>query len=383
MMKLLPLLLALFACQLLMPMQALATLSYAQAYRMLKADRSPIVHELPCGEREILMAMLALEAGRSSEALDLLDNPSVGKDPVASRIRAEAYRRQSIQAAVRAGKYAHAVAKDIDKLKHAGIELAPAKQRLQAFIDRVEGAAGQIFAVAAHPGPSVIPQAHNSKVTLLASVRRAIDSWRRDWQSRNADAYLSHYDAQFGTGKYDFASWSAYKRRVNGKKSYIRIGISKFRLISGPARVPQGEAVLVGFKQQYKSSNYSANGSKQLYLVRKRPGAPWLILSEGNVVHVPVVARQRVEHDGAAIGPLVWTINLASFTSFANAEKMLASLQIPGTRQPFVASTVVKGKTVYRIRFGMYARRGEAADAMPLVCAKPELVGCWLEQVKK
>lgn len=391
-MNFLSLLLALIVCHLFMVTPVSAApgqeISHEQAYQMLKEGSDPLVRRLPQGEREILMATLALENNRSSEAIELLSSPNVGKDPVAARLRAEAYRRKSIQAAIRAGKYAHAVSADIDKLEHAGIELESASLRLQAFIDQIDGVAPPkpVAAVAvAKPAP-VVPVAAVPAVAtlpLLESVRQSVESWRRDWASRNTDAYLAHYHAQFTAGNRDLAAWSAYKRRVNGNKTYIRIAISNFKVVGGPIQVAQGEAVLVAFTQKYESNNYSANSLKKLYMVRAQPGDPWLILSEGgrNLSLGRELDRRLTAHKQPSSA--AWVINLASFDLKEAAERMVAGMQVSGERHPSVAETSVGGKIVHRVRMGIYHDKAAANTAMASTCATLGLKDCWLEQVNR
>jgi len=381
-----PLLLALMIGPLFVTTPALAelspSLSHQQAYQMLKDGNAPFVRELPPGEREILMATLALEENHSSEAIELLNSPNVGKDPVAARLRAEAYRRKSIQAANRAGKYAHSVSADIGKLEHAGIELESARQRLKAFIDRVDGMASSKPVAVAQPVASVV---RDVAALLTESVREAVDSWRRDWESRNADAYLAHYHAQFTSGEHDLASWSVYKRRVNGNKRYIHIGISQLKIIDGPRQTAQGEAVLVAFSQKYESSNYSANSIKRLYLVREQAGKPWLILGEGgrSLSLGRIVDRQLVENNPPLSMSAAWVVNLASFDSKEAAEKMVGGIRMPGRQQLFVAATAVAGRMVHRVRIGLYDGKSDATGAMLSICARLGLSDCWLEQVNK
>ncbi len=265
-----------------------------QAYRLLKADDSNLVSSLPAGEREILLARIALDAGHTDEAIRLLSSGAVKQIPLAALIRAEAYRRQSVEAARRAGHYAHAVSGDIGKLQKARLNgaLDEAERRLQAFMDshavtQSDRASPAAAATIAHAG-------------LSESIHQMLNSWRRDWESRNADRYLGHYHPDFRTKKYDFVSWSRYKRRINSRKKYIKVHLSHVRIRRGPEHIAQGEAVLVTFNQHYQSSNYSANSRKQLYLVRQHNGGAWLILFEGDADHLylrPVsVVKNQVSH---------------------------------------------------------------------------------------
>jgi len=407
-------------------------ISKKDAYRMLQVGHSEAVRRLPKGDREILLATFAMNAGQTQQALKYLNSDPVRQNRLAALIKAEAYRLQSVRAADRAGHYAHAVNGDIGTLKKARITtgLDEANLRLDAFLRHLNQAKPDLkksyvlkkpqpvatFPVIASTAykqvvvveafepevvtlskatpsalfpPVVVPprvsptvsprvsptvspsmsptvsrvvektavqpkkptpvravsrtqpasqpvgtqqvkkqpiasvpkslkvkakmpekavvglklaklqshQRNTSKQQLvkspvsppvhdqqrsLASVHQAIEAWRRDWSSLDNQAYLSHYDKSFKTLKYNYASWARYKRRVNGKKSYIKVSVSDVKIIPSSGKADQGEAVLVTFNQRYRSSNYNAVGRKQLYMARKDTKSPWLILYEGD-----------------------------------------------------------------------------------------------------
>jgi len=361
-----------------------AAMSKQKAYQLLKAGASTRVQSLAPGEREILLAKLALDAGKTDEAIRILSSLDMKKHPLAAVIRAEAYRRQSVAAARRAGHYAHAVSGDISKLQKARFNtgLAQAEKRLQAFMHgHATGSPVNIrHTSVASTGQSKLPD----------SVRQSINTWRKDWESLNADAYLSHYHPDFRTDKHDYTSWSNYKRRVNSRKKYISVQLSDLKVLRGPERIAQGEAILVTFKQQYKSSNYAANSRKQLYLVRGNAGEPWLILYEGEASRPYhrshwAAASQLSPGSTSALKTAragAWAINLGSFDSAANAEKMASGIQLSGELQPFVSNVSVSGKEIHRVRIGFYSSRNDAVKVMLKLCPELGLSDCWLEQLK-
>ncbi len=382
----------------LAPDAATGHMSKQQACELLKQGNNPAVRALPAGEREILLAKLALDAGRTEEAIRVLSSSAVAGNPLAALIRAEAYRRQSVAAARRAGHYAHAVTGNIGKLQKArlSVGLNQAETRLQAFMAGRQLAAAAPQRSLAHPQPvHRTPSKHqpatptrSNRSQLPTSLLASIEAWRRDWESRNADAYLSHYHPAFRSAKGDFRSWSAYKQRVNARKTYIHVKISDLRLRRGPEQVAEGEAVLVTFRQQYQSSNYAANSRKQLYLVRKHADDGWLILFEGDASplyrhRTTARASQSIRPNNQALRSSgAWAINIGSFDSAANARQMATSIHIAGPQQPFISSASVGGKAVHRVRIGLYASRNKAVDAMLKICPKLGLSDCWLEQAK-
>ncbi len=332
-------------------------------YQLLESGKSEVVRSLKSGEREIFLATMAMNRGETKQALVFLNAKIVKKNRLAALIKAEAYRQQSVQAAKRAGHYAHAVNEDIGKLKRARITggLDEANKRLTAFVARVNRAKPSslrpvadkpvvpksvrpVSAPIAAPAPSPVvpvkvasvqpakptqPRAvaapsnrpvvnveqpivvnvveskpvklklaklkpaasrvvaverpvRSAQADLSQSVLDAIEVWRKDWESRDSDSYLSHYHKAFKTLKHDYNSWVSYKRRVNGNKKFIKVSLSNIKVIPSPERAQGGDAVLVIFNQRYQSNNFNAVSRKQIYMARDNSSEPWLILYEGD-----------------------------------------------------------------------------------------------------
>lgn len=106
-----------------------------------------------------------------------------------------------------------------------------------------------------------------------------IEQWRKDWESRNADRYLSHYATDYqGLGK-DYKSWVEYKRQVNPSKKYINVKISDSSMFLYPG-VPG--LLVVTFEQDYKSDNFRKRFIKRQYW-RKEKNGQWKIIYEGSI----------------------------------------------------------------------------------------------------
>ncbi len=116
-----------------------------------------------------------------------------------------------------------------------------------------------------------------------AGVLGMLQQWADDWSSRDHARYIAHYDESFHSGRHDLQSWSRYKKRVNGRKSFIHVEISDITLIHDPQPQAEGEVVVAEFRQVYRSSNLNSTGRKRLYLVRRNADAPWRILIEESV----------------------------------------------------------------------------------------------------
>jgi len=103
----------------------------------------------------------------------------------------------------------------------------------------------------------------------------ALESWRADWESRDTDRYLGHYATRFHSGEQDLAQWSEHKHKVNGAKSWIKLGVSRVSML----QYPRESFVVVNFDQDYRSSNLANVMRKRQYWIRE--DGRWRILYEG------------------------------------------------------------------------------------------------------
>lgn len=115
--------------------------------------------------------------------------------------------------------------------------------------------------------------------TRQAGFADFIEQWRRDWESRNTDLYLSHYSPRYsGLGK-DYEGWVEYKRRVNRSKEFIDIEISDKSMFLYPG---EDGLLVVTFEQEYKSNNIHRRFVKRQYWRLEEDGT-WRIVYEGSV----------------------------------------------------------------------------------------------------
>ena len=112
-----------------------------------------------------------------------------------------------------------------------------------------------------------------------AEFESYVEQWRRDWESRDADRYLSHYSKNYsGLGK-DYNSWVAYKRRVNPAKRFIKIGLNDRSMFLYPG---EDALLVVTFEQDYASDNVTRRFVKRQYWQQDKDGK-WRIIYEGSV----------------------------------------------------------------------------------------------------
>ena len=106
-----------------------------------------------------------------------------------------------------------------------------------------------------------------------------VETWRRDWESRNVELYLRHYSKKYsGLGK-DYNSWVEYKRRINPSKKFIKVNITDKSIFLYPGEY---QLMVVTFVQDYASDNFRRKFTKQQYW-RMEDDGRWRIIYEGVV----------------------------------------------------------------------------------------------------
>lgn len=104
-----------------------------------------------------------------------------------------------------------------------------------------------------------------------------VEQWRKDWESKDVNLYLSHYSKDYsGLGK-DYKSWVEYKRRVNPSKKFIKVNISDTSMFLYPG---EKQLMVVTFTQDYASDNFQRKFTKRQYWHREDDGQ-WRIIYEG------------------------------------------------------------------------------------------------------
>jgi murein L,D-transpeptidase YafK len=109
-----------------------------------------------------------------------------------------------------------------------------------------------------------------------AGLAAALEQWRADWQSRDTERYLAHYSQRFASSGQDFAAWGAHKRKVNGAKAWIKVGLGRVSMLRYPH---ERDVVVVTFEQDYRSNGLSNVMKKRQYWMKE--AGRWKILYEG------------------------------------------------------------------------------------------------------
>lgn len=104
-----------------------------------------------------------------------------------------------------------------------------------------------------------------------------VETWRKDWESRDVNLYLRHYSKEYsGLGK-DYKSWVEYKRRVNPSKKFIKVNLTNTSMFLYPG---EAQLMVVTFIQDYASDNFRRKFTKRQYW-RMEDDGQWRIIYEG------------------------------------------------------------------------------------------------------
>lgn len=111
------------------------------------------------------------------------------------------------------------------------------------------------------------------------TFRGYVEQWRKDWESRNTERYLSHYSRDYlGLGM-DYEEWVRYKRKVNTEKQFIRVNLSDTSIYLYP---DAAKIMVVTFEQDYSSNTVKRHYRKRQYWQLEKDGK-WRIFYEGSV----------------------------------------------------------------------------------------------------
>jgi len=114
---------------------------------------------------------------------------------------------------------------------------------------------------------------------LETELLQALESWRQDWESRDAKRYLTHYSPAFKTEKHNIRTWSSYKARVNSAKQFIKVNVEEPVIYGYP---DEEDMVQIDFVQTYNSNNINGKVLKRLYW-KKHADGNWKIMYEGTL----------------------------------------------------------------------------------------------------
>ncbi len=116
---------------------------------------------------------------------------------------------------------------------------------------------------------------HHPKEDVLADL----EAWRLAWQTQDLNAYFSAYASDYvPTGRYaSLSAWKAYKKRVIGNKTYIKVDLSNIKVELSE----DGNVARIRFKQTFHSNSYNGDDVKVLKFEKRQEG--WKIVREASI----------------------------------------------------------------------------------------------------
>ena len=101
---------------------------------------------------------------------------------------------------------------------------------------------------------------------------KVIEDWRRAWESREIDRYMSFYGPRFTSDGKNREQWKEYKALVANKYKEITVEIQNLQLLKNDG------VVMAKFDQRYSTERLESKGEKRLYL--QQNSTEWKIIGE-------------------------------------------------------------------------------------------------------
>ncbi len=115
----------------------------------------------------------------------------------------------------------------------------------------------------------VSPDAQEKEKKQLLKV---IEDWRRAWERKEIDQYMSFYSPRFTSDGKNREQWKKYKTLVANKYNEITVEIENLRLLKNDG------IVMAKFGQRYSTERLESKGEKRLYL--QQNSTEWKIVGE-------------------------------------------------------------------------------------------------------
>jgi murein L,D-transpeptidase YafK len=137
-------------------------------------------------------------------------------------------------------------------------------------------------------------------------LERLIEGWRKAWEGKQVDRYMSYYSPQFTSGKKDWKAWKEYKARLARQYKEIRVQLDNLALFRNDG------TAMASFNQQYTTSAFDSKGIKRLFL--QQNSSQWKIVGEyfDTPEERPVIAVMKRTVPEAKAAPAKKPVSTAS-----------------------------------------------------------------------
>jgi len=103
-------------------------------------------------------------------------------------------------------------------------------------------------------------------------LEKIIEDWRREWERKEIDRYMSFYSRRFTAQGKDWDQWKRTKSRLANQYEKIRVEINNLQLLRND------HLILARFNQRYKTEVFNSEGEKRLFL--QKNSNQWKIVGE-------------------------------------------------------------------------------------------------------
>ena len=160
-------------------------------------------------------------------------------------------------------------------MRLAQYRILAASSSLMTSVESPDAAPQQAATETAQPEDSVQGSVDHSMDQGDQEVLASVEGWRQAWQSRDVDAYLSHYASNFAPEKGSYAAWEKDRRSKLTYPQWIEltIGEPQVSMVDGKA--------IVRFDQHYKANHFEDNVVKELTM--EQENGEWKIVEERSI----------------------------------------------------------------------------------------------------
>ena len=120
--------------------------------------------------------------------------------------------------------------------------------------------------------PAVEPTRNKPSANQTERIKAELTNWRKAWEDKDINAYLSFYSDKFKAPKGSRTKWRSSRYRALKANKNISIQVSNLQINSSK------KTVELNFIQEFNSDKYSSVGIKEL--IWKKTGSDWKILKE-------------------------------------------------------------------------------------------------------
>lgn len=115
-------------------------------------------------------------------------------------------------------------------------------------------------------------------------LEKVIEGWRKAWEGKQVDKYMSYYSPLFTADNKDWKAWKEYKTRLTRQYKDIRVEFRNLAIFRNDG------LVMASFDQHYRTSGFESLGVKKIFL--QQNSNQWKIVGEffGPRVDKPAVA---------------------------------------------------------------------------------------------